>query len=129
MLGDYIAAALSRPWVWGQVDCCTFVAGWVIHRGHGDPMAFIRGAYDSEMGALRQIAAGGGLVPLWTRGMIEAGVPEADDARVGDVGIIARPTQCSTDQAAAIFAGERWISLGVRGIQSGPADVLALWRP
>jgi hypothetical protein len=128
-VGEYIRAAMMRPWAWGKHDCCTFVASWVIACGHADPMAFIRGDYSNEKEALRRISRGGGLVALWTRGMIDAGVPEADEARAGDVGVIRCPTPCGSGEAASIFTGDRWITLGVRGIDSGPADVLAIWRP
>jgi len=107
---------------------------------HDDPMAFIRGQYDSEMSALRRINKGGGLVSLWARGMADAIVPDhtnveheggltiIPDIKPGDVGVIRRATVCGTDEAAAIWSGERWVSLGVRGIEAGPAVVLRCWR-
>jgi hypothetical protein len=129
LLGEYIRGAIARPWEWGEVDCCTFAADWAVLCGRADPMGFIRGCYHTELGALRKIKKGGGLVALWTRGMAEAGIPEADSPHAGDIGVIARATDCRTNEAAAIYAGERWVTLGARGIDSGPADVLALWRP
>ena len=127
-LGDYLGA--PRPaWDWVNLDCCRWVDGWVQQRGYPSPIAMLGLTYDSERSALLAIRRGGGLVALWTRGMCLAGVREADDAQAGDVAIIGRPTECGTNEAAAIFTGERWMTLGVRGFHCGPADVLASWRP
>lgn len=128
MMQAYIDQAMPRPWVWGEHDCCCFVAGWVLERGHGDPMGFIRGRYDSERSALVAIKRGGGLVKLWTRGMVEAEVLPTRRPRIGDVGVIRRATEDGGDEVAAICAGERWVSLVERGIVSGPGVVLAAWR-
>jgi hypothetical protein len=32
------------------------------------------------------------------------------------------------DEAAAIWTGERWVTLGLRGLDFGPAEALAVWR-
>lgn len=131
-LAHYLAEAARMPWGWGgpgRVDCCTYAAGWVMRCGYPDPMAFIRGTYNSERSALRCIRRGGGLVPLWTRGMIDAQVPEADQARIGDVGILRLPTEDGGDECVGLFAGRRWVCRLYRGIVSLPADSLAVWRP
>jgi hypothetical protein len=126
-LADFLIA--PRPvWDWRSHDCCRWVARWAVLNGTIDPMASIRDAYDDEASAMACIEAGGGLVPLWTRGAIEAGIPEADEARPGDIGIIARETECGTNEAAAIFGGARWITLAHRGIIAGPAEPLIVWR-
>jgi hypothetical protein len=93
-------------------------------------MAAIGMEYDSERSALRRIAEGGGLAALWSRGMTEIGAEACglDDVRAGDVGVIARATQCGTNEAAAIWTGTRWATLGLRGLDFGPADALAVWR-
>jgi hypothetical protein len=91
-------------------------------------MAFIRGSYGTERGALRHIRVGGGLADLWSRGMLDAGIAETGYVQDGDVGIIVRPTECGTDEACAIRSGERWVSLGVRGLVAGPAETVRAWR-
>jgi hypothetical protein len=90
-------------------------------------MAFIRGSYGTERGALRHIRVGGGLADLWSRGMLDAGVAEAGYVSVGDVGIIVRATECGSDEACGIWTGERWVSLGVRGLVAGPAETVRVW--
>jgi hypothetical protein len=97
-------------------------------RGCGSPIAALGIRYDSETSALRRIAEAGGLLPLWTAGMALLLVHEVDDPTAGDIGIISRPTVCGGNEAAAIFTGERWASLGLRGLDVGPADALRVWR-
>ena len=91
-------------------------------------MAAIRIRYDSETGALRRIAEAGGLLPLWTGAMALLFVAEVDKPAAGDIGVIARATLCGTNEAAAIFTGDRWVSLGLNGLDFGPAEALRVWR-
>ena len=129
-LSEYLSA--PRPaWDWQRLDCCRWVDGWCLANLRGSPMAAIGIRYDSERSALLQIKRGGGLVALWTRGMAAVGIAavgDQDDLRAGDVGVICRPTACGTDEAAGIWTGERWVTLGLRGLDFGPADALAVWR-
>jgi hypothetical protein len=129
-VGEYLG--LDRPaWDWVTLDCCRWIDGWVVARGHASPMAAIGVEYDSERSALRRIAEGGGLAALWTAGMTAIGIepaPETDDLLTGDVGVIQRATSCGTDEAAAIWTGERWVTLGLRGLDFGPAEPLAVWH-
>lgn len=131
-LGEYLLGAARRPWVWGEHDCCTFVAGWVMENGRPDPMSWLRRRYDSEFSAMRRIEEGGGLAEQWERGMrCFAGLPAADHHATlyaGNVGVIRRPTECGMDEAAAIWSGERWVTLGLRGIEAGPGEIARLWR-
>jgi len=135
-LGEYLKWSLRQPWGWGAqpgLDCCKFAARWCVERGHPDPMDFLKPLYDSERAALLTIERGGGLLKLWQRGMTEAGVPEADDARAGDIGLLALPQEAGPNQACGIFTGDRWAVLAMAGMlflgtQDVP-DVLAVWRP
>lgn len=129
MLGDYLQQALRTPWAWGSADCCTFVAGWVVACGHADPMDFLRPLYTTERAAMLTIGRGGGLVDLWTRGMIDAGVPECDEPLAGDVAVLVADTEDGLNQACGIWTGERWATRTQSGLQFGPADPLRIWRP
>jgi hypothetical protein len=129
-LGAYLTLAMRTPWAWSTHDCCTFIANWSIERGRSDPMAFIRGHYRTERGALKAIKRGGGLLKLVSRGMASAGVPRVDDGpEPGDVAVIEIKTEDRLNEACAIWTGHRWAALGVRGITCGPAHALAVWRP
>lgn len=126
-LGEY----LSRPlpaWDWVHLDCCRWVDGWVQARGHASPMAAIGIRYDSERSAMRRIAEGGGLARLWSDAMRQIGVGVADSPLPGNIGIVKRTTACGMDEAAGIWTGQRWVTLGLRGLDFGPAEPLAMWR-
>lgn len=129
-LAEYLA--LPRPaWDWVTIDCCRWVDGWCRAHGLESPMEAIGIRYDSERSALLQIARGGGLSALWAKGMAAVGaapVDEWDQLQAGDVGVIRRATSCGTDEAAGIWTGERWVTLGLRGLDFGPAEALAVWR-
>lgn len=81
------------------------------------------------MGALRRVKEGGGLVPLWQRGMRDAGVPETDDPRLGDVGVLDIPTEEGESEVCAIRSAERWVCLTKGGIVAFPAPHIIAWRP
>jgi hypothetical protein len=132
MLGEYLQGAMRETWGWGGrpgIDCCKLGARWVVACGHPDPMAFLHPLYDSERSALLTIRRGGGLVPLWTHGMADAGVPEVDDPSAGVVGVLEVPTEDQIDQAVGIFTGERWAVRQQAGMHFGPAEPLRMWRP
>lgn len=128
-LAEYLAAPRAQ-WDWVNLDCCRWVDGWLQAQGKPSPMAAIGMEYDSERSALRRIVEGGGLTALWTRGMSAIGAEACaiDDASAGAVGVIARPTHCGTNEAAAIWTGTRWATLGLRGLDFGPAEALAVWH-
>lgn len=131
-LGEYIWWAASRPFGWNQpgtLDCCTFVAGWIVARGHADPMVATHIRYDGMPSAMRVILKGGGLAALWTRGMDAVGVPCVDDPQPGDVGVILAATDDATGEVLGIYTGERWMTLGLRGINAMAAVPVKVWRP
>lgn len=127
--GQYVMAALAKPWVWFEHDCCRFIDGWVVHRGRESPMDLLGIHYDSETSALRRIREGGGLVRLWSAGMALAGVPEVDEPTPGDVGIVPVSTEDGLNEACGIYLGPRWAMLGVRGLYCATVVPLRAWRP
>lgn len=125
-----LAGFLAQPrpaWDWVQHDCCRWVDRWVQARGHGSPIAALGLVYDSERSAMRRIAEGGGLAALWQNGMARLGIMPTDVLTVGAVGVIQRATLCGQDEAAAIWTGERWVTLGLRGLDYAPAGHLKTW--
>lgn len=131
-LGQYLSWATEQPWGWGTklgLDCCKFAGKWAIARGLIDPMVLVwRDPYDSQRSALRRVAGAGGLVPLWSAGMTHVGAPPIVAPEPGAIGVIRRATACGMDEAAGIWTGQRWVTLGLRGLDFGPAEPLAMWR-
>ena len=130
-VGEYIAPAARRPWAWGTDDCCTFAAGWVLERGLPDPMAFIRGSYDTARGALRSIKEGGGMLPLWRRGMADAGIEEATEPDEGALGVLLLPLRRPVGMlhTVGLYTGTKWVMRMRSGIHATPdVTVQAVWR-
>lgn len=128
-LAAYLAAP-RPPFDFVHSDCCRWVDTWVRLSGHSSPMKATGMRYASERAALRRIAEGGGLVALWLKGMSAVGLETCAfwHVRSGAVGVIERPTPCGTDQATGIWTGERWVTLGLRGLDFGPAVPLTTWN-
>jgi hypothetical protein len=58
LLWRFVQDRQSKPFVWGEQDCCLFAADWV-HELHGiDLAADVRGAYASALGAARIVGHG-----------------------------------------------------------------------
>lgn len=134
LMPEYLQWAMKQPWGWGTepgLDCCKFAAKWAIVCGYIDPMVLVwRRPYNSETSALRRIREGRGLVTLWSAGMGHVGIVETTgDPEAGDIAVIERPTICGANQALGIFTGQRWVTLALSGIESGPAEVVKAWRP
>ncbi|WP_238149119.1 DUF6950 family protein [Arsenophonus endosymbiont of Aleurodicus floccissimus] len=55
-LPNTLRAAMSRPFSWGEHDCCLFAADCVIAVCDFDPCLEIRGRYHSKAGALRVLS-------------------------------------------------------------------------
>lgn len=91
----HLSAYADRPVIWGESDCCQFVAAWL--RRHGVALALP--AYASEAAARRLIARHGGLVELLREIASGAGLRETGAPEPGDVGVI----DLSTGPVACIF--------------------------
>lgn len=128
MVGDFLMAPLPA-WDWRAQDCCRWGSRWVQARGRPCPIKALGLHWTTEKGALRVIKRGGGLVDLWSRGMEAVGAPEAPGLRPGDLAVIQRPTLDRLNQSIGIYTGSRWASLGLRGMEYGPAEPQKVWRP
>lgn len=58
-LGETLAAAADRPFVFGALDCCLFAADCVIAQTGFDPVAEFRGRYTTARGAARILRRAG----------------------------------------------------------------------
>lgn len=123
-LSAYLSDAARRPFVWGAFDCCILIADWVALERGDDPMRSLRGAYDSEAGALALVEQAGGLLALVDDLAGRAGLSRTDAPEPGDIGIV-----MSRDVAAAAIRGaSRWSALSPRGIAGWRTAPLMAWR-
>ncbi|MEW7867465.1 DUF6950 family protein [Aeromonas diversa] len=100
---SHIEAAMGRPFVWGQSDCCLFTADACAAVSGVDPAADYRGRYTTEIGARR--------VLLKQHGSIAAVLDDHFDripvtmAQRGDAALFDGE---AGDTAGIIWAGTLW---------------------
>ncbi len=87
ILAHFIDGRRSRPFVWGQHDCCLFAADWVALATGQDPAASWRGQYDSALSAHRIAAPFGGTGGLVIHALKASGAVyvDAKHATAGDI--------------------------------------------
>lgn len=114
---------MDRPWQWGAADCCTAACD-VFLRLHGiDPMAPLRGRYDSRVGALRAIAQEGG----WERmaqGLADRAGLVQSDGQPGDIGLIWTGNMMAL---AVCIEGGAWAGKSETGMATVP-ECVRCWR-
>ena len=112
---------MDRPWCWGAADCCTAACD-VFLRLHGiDPMAPLRGRYDSRVGALRAIALEGGWKKM-AQGLADRAGLVASDGRAGDIGLI----RVGDTLALGICTEFGWVGKSEQGLAS--SEMVRAWR-
>jgi len=80
--------AMERPFIWGQSDCSTAACD-VFAALHGiDPMARVRGIYQSACGAMRLITVQGGWAAYSAALAADAGLVPVDQEAAGDIGLV-----------------------------------------
>jgi len=143
LLDQAIEAARQRPFAWGTHDCCSFAAG-VVHAltGHDAFAQFTAsfGVYTDERGALRALAAAGGVAAIAT-GQLGDPVP-VPQARRGDVVMVmmaapvspasvapAAPDAAPDDATRATRPGRPSLAVcvGTRCVAPGPEGLV--WLP
>lgn len=120
-LAAFLQEAAAKPWVWGYHDCSAWPARWA-----GIPLP----DYDDAAGAL-DLVNDGGLVSLWERIGGDAIEPVLEP-EPGDIAVIrALNGEHEPVEVGAIFTGERWAFVPLRGgiaVTKGP-EIVKMWRP
>ena len=123
-LRAYLAEGARLPFVWGLRDCVPWACGWVAQERGFDPLAAVRGSYDSRLSCARLLRRQGGLLSLALREMAAAGFAEISAPRSGDVGII----ETTIGPMGAIRAGSVWAVKSLDGVAFLEAPQLAAWE-
>lgn len=112
---DVALRVAELPWVWGRNDCCTFACD-VFAEVYGiDPMADIRGTYDSAITAARLVVQRGGMDTNVRKTLRDAGLVPCSP-REGALGVV---TDTGGRKAAAICAGSGlWLARTTNGMSS-----------
>lgn len=117
MLGDYIKAAMQRPFEWGVHDCGTFCGRWL---GVDVPR------FQSADEAARAAQEHGGLAGLYEAAIGDTATVIGDPV-AGAVGVI----KVGDIEVGGIYSGERWIVFAERGMRAlphNPAHIEVMWH-
>ncbi len=121
-LAEFSQSRASMPFDWGTNDCCTFTAD-AVHAMTGRSVREGFPAYEGEIGALRAIAAGGGLLQLVSQILGEPVSPKM--AAVGDVVLVLNAER----EMLGICNGTSVLAPGVEGVTVVSMETaLAAWR-
>ncbi len=115
-LNTFISERRHRPFVWGENDCCLFVADWLLAKGSdvGDIAAEFRGTYNSQQGAFKQLLSRG-YNDIKTAFEVKLGTPvQRLMLRRGDVVLL----DTNNGDVMGIFAGQCCFALAQNGVDS-----------
>lgn len=117
-LDAFVQSVWTKPFEWGQNDCCTVAAGVVLACTGVDAMADLKGQYDTELGAARLLKRLGGLDKALSE-RIGPCVPVAM-AQAGDIGLC--------DDGRLVFCGgAHWKGPGDHGLVT-TTEPVKVWR-
>jgi hypothetical protein len=88
---EYLASMRGRRWRPGTLDCGVFMADWVRERMGADPIADVRGTYNSERQFLRILRREGGFEASCAARLAAAGWRETMNPKSGDVILVMAP--------------------------------------
>lgn len=93
MLADYLEAVSRRRWQYGSLDCCTFMADWLVANGLPDPMADRRGTYSTQREYRSAIRSEGGIVASCVNRFAAVDLKETGAPKAGDVALVLAPAR------------------------------------
>lgn len=132
-LSDYLTDVLRRRFGYGDLDCCTFMADWLVARGLSDPMPDRRGTYSSHKEYRAAIRGEGGLVASCRQRFADIGLLETATAKPGDVCLVKTPALFGRRVAwiatGAIAVSDKLRAVVTRdeGLVVAPANTLLIW--
>jgi len=135
-LGHYLAGVTRRRWGYGSLDCCTFMADWLMARGLPDAMADRRGTYASRREYRAAIRSEGGIVASCRARFARLGLVETAQPGHGDVALVLAPFAVRRDGrvvsapvgAICLGRGARAVVTPDKGLVIYPLATVAAWR-
>lgn len=92
-LAAYLEKVTLRHWQYGSLDCCTFMADWLVESGLPDPMADRRGTYSTRREYRSAIRSEGGILASCSKRFAAVGLKEASAPEAGDVALVLAPAR------------------------------------
>lgn len=77
-----------RQWQWGELDCCLFLADWIVARDGIDPASDLRGSYATQREMRHLLKARGGIRQVVGDCAARAGLVPTYQPQLGDVGLV-----------------------------------------
>lgn len=129
-LARHCRVGASTPFAPGPMDCCSWVADWVLARTGRDPMAAWRGRYRTRRGFVRLMRRNGGMAEMVGQGMAAIGAARIDPSQAvpGDVGLIVTVAPTGEVESSAAIRGQLgWLAKLSDGLWRAPSAIAA-WR-
>jgi hypothetical protein len=121
-LAALVTQAHSRPFAWGQRDCCLWAADCVKAQTGTDPAEGLRGTYATARAAMALVEQLGGMAEIGARCGTEI---HPLMAMHGDIGLV----QHEGRELLALCNGDHWLVVGPEGLLHLPVTVAVLaWR-
>lgn len=134
LLFEYLGEVSERRFGYGELDCCTFMADWLIRRGLPDAMADRRGTYATRTEYRRLIRGEGGLLASCRRRFAAIGLVQRAAAAPGDVCLVAAPVRANARRVlwaatGAIAVSDRWraVVTADAGLVCSELKLLCAW--
>lgn len=94
LFGEFVPSCGTKPFTWGEFDCCLFVADAVKVQTGTDMAETVRGTYTDGLGAARMLQEFGGMEAMAAAMAAQHGLEEIAIglAQRGDVVLVCDPT-------------------------------------
>lgn len=102
---------MSAPWKWGSADCCASACDVFLSIHGVDPMAPVRGKYDSAMSAARLVATWGSFLSMGEKLAARAGLVDGRGS-AGEIGLSHAETATGIEGRAMLICIEPGIWAG-----------------
>lgn len=123
-LADYLAGLRLRRWRPGELDCGIFMADWVRALTGRDPIADVRGTYQSERQFLRIVRREGGFEASCAARLAAAGFVETATPASGDLMIVLAPYAVRRGKIQRRITGAIAVSAAQRAVITSDLGVV-----
>lgn len=125
-LSEYLGRVVRRRFAYGDLDCCTLMADWLMLCGFPDPMADRRGSYSTRSEYIAAIQNEGDIVKSCGRRFAAIGLQVTSEPKPGDVCLVKAPV---VGPAGAIYVSDKFRAVITpdAGLVFAPVPVLRAW--